>query len=220
MPIITIAHQLGSGGREIGQMVAKKLNLLFIDRQVIQEVANELGISEAEAQDLHEKADNVINQVFSLFRFNLTGPLTSTKPTQQVETITYQEATKVVLERIAANNDLVIVGHGANFYLAGRPNVLSVFIYAPASHRINVLMERDHISQAEATRQIQQNDAARAHYIRSFYGADWRDPDEYHLMLNTAIYPPDSAADLVVQATQHCLEPLPKPAKESLETGD
>lgn len=220
MPIITIAHQLGSGGREIGQMVAQKLNLPFINHQVVQEVASELGISVSEAEDLHEKADNVINQVFSLFRFNLTGPLTTKQPVQQIETIPYQEATKVVLGRIAATGNIVIIGHGANFYLAGRPEVLSVFIYAPAAHRVKVVMERDQISQAEAARQIQQNDASRAHYIRSFYGADWRDPDEYHLMLNTAIYPPESAADLVVQATQHCLNPLPKPTTELLENSN
>ena len=213
MAIITIAHQIGSGGREIGQLVAQKMGLPYVDREIVQDVAKELGISVSEANDLHEKADNVFNQVFTLFRYNLTSPLTS-KPTG-VDTITYQEATKAVLEKVAATDEVVIAGHGANFYLAGRPNILSVFIYAPPAFRINVIKERDQIAQAEAVRQVQHNDAARAHYIRSLYGADWRDPDEYHLMINTAISPSDLAADLIVQAANHCLLPLPQPKNGS-----
>jgi cytidylate kinase len=99
--------------------------------------------------------------------------------------------------------------------------VLSVFIYAPQSYRVTLIKERDHVSANEALHLVQQNDTSRAHYIRSSYGADWRDPDEYHLMLNTAICPVELAADLIVRSAQDCcLVPLSKNGQPSSTPAD
>lgn len=216
MPIITIAHQVGSGGREVGQRVAALLGMPYVNREIVQGIAQKLGISEKEAEHLDEKAEPLISQLSTLFRYNVSGPLsraTSTSVSTTIDSITYQEATKAVLETMSTSGNAVIAGHGANFYLAGRSNILSVFIYAPQANRIATIMQRDTINHNEAARQVHQNDIARANYIRMFYGADWRDPNEYHIMINTAIYPPELAADLIIQAARHSLDvkPLPTP---------
>ena len=51
--ILTIGRQFGSGGREIGQKLAKELGIGYYDKQLMALAAKESGLSE----EFFEKAD-------------------------------------------------------------------------------------------------------------------------------------------------------------------
>jgi cytidylate kinase len=199
MTIIAISHQLGSGGREIGQRVAQDLGWPYVDHEIVQGVANRLGISEATAKALDEKADHLIDQIFSTFRYDVPLDPTPFDEEPAVDTLTYQQATQGVIETVAARGNVVIAGHGANFYLKNRDDLLSIFIFASLETRSKRLMERDNLNMTEATKQVQHNDNERAHYIKSFYHADWCDRRYYDLLINTSRLSIEAAATLIDQ---------------------
>lgn len=218
MAVITIAHQIGSGGREIGQAVAKRLQVPYIDREIVQGVARKLGISETLASEMDEKTRGVLQLLFNNLTYYsaLALPYDNVDPERlTVDDATYQEAARAVIEASAAGNQGVIAGHGANFCLAHHSDILSVYIYAPVHQRTNTLILRENITKEAAARLVSQNDNDRAHYIKTQFGANWHDPSYYHLMINTGAIKPGLAAELIVQAAQAgALEPL-KPAKPS-----
>ena len=202
MAIITISHQIGSGGREIGQAVAQKLGMDYVDREIVAGVARKLGISEEMAFDMDEKAQGLVARLLSVFNVGSTYMIAPTfeqaeLPPDEKE---YQDATRKTIEAAAASNRAVIAGHGANMALAGKHGVLHVYIYAPKEQRTATLMARDGIGKAEGVQKMQENDRDRAQYIKTFYNAHWQDPLNYHLMINTAVVKPDLAVELISQA--------------------
>ncbi|MEI6046183.1 MAG: cytidylate kinase-like family protein [Chloroflexota bacterium] len=203
MPVITISHQIGSGGREIGQAVATAMGLPYIDREIVQGVAQRLNISEDTAKLLDEHADHLVDQVFGAFRYM---PLEIGEMVEDIglDTQTYQRTTQTVLEAVAAKGQVVIAGHGANFFLNKRTDVLSVFIYAPVETRIERVMQYENLNQADATKRVHKSDGERAHYIKTFYHVDWRDPNHYQLMINTAFAPYGLTASVIEQAARYC----------------
>jgi cytidylate kinase len=218
MAVITIAHQIGSGGQEIGKAVAKRLQLPYIDREIVKGIASKLGISENLASEMDEKIRGTFQLLFNNLAYYSVMALPYCKGDEErlvVDEAQYQDAAKAVIEASAASHRAVIAGHGANFCLAEQSGVLSVFIYAPVDQRIKTLMRREGIEREAAARMVRQCDHDRANYIKTYYGANWRDSSYYHLMINTGTIRPELAADLIVQAAQTgALEPLkPKPPK-------
>lgn len=205
MPIITISHQIGSGGREIGQAVARSLGLDYIDQQIIQGVAKQLGINENVALEMDEKAQSTVMRVLSAVTGGLQTsvvPYVYTGENAAVDEKEYLEATRKVIEAAAVSNHAVIAGHGANFALLGRPSVLNIYLYALKEKRIQTLMQRDNLNSSQAAEQVQHNDHDRAHYVKIFYNAEWQNPIHYHLMLNTGVVKPRLATEIIVQAAQ------------------
>ncbi len=210
MAVITISHQIGSCGREIGQRVAQLLGYPYVDREIVQGVAARLGVTEDEASDHDEKAESLISQIIgSLGYTSLGGPTIlseemAAQVTQNnfVDNNRYQAATQQVIEAVSAKGNMVIAGHGANFLLEGRPGVLGVFVYAEPEKRIKTIMDRDHINHARAAKVVHDNDHARSHYIKTYYHAEWGDRRHYLLLINTSQALPELAASLIVKAAQ------------------
>jgi cytidylate kinase len=204
MAVITISHQLGSCGREIGKALAQKLGLDYIDQEIVKVVAERLGISEDTATRMDEKTQSTAMRIIS--SLGLGSPLMIVPPDLPVETSVdereYLEATQKVIEAAARSNRAVIAGHGANFALSKVPGVLNVFIYAPEEQRIATVMQRDKIGQKEAHEQVHRSDHDRASYIKTFYHCSWQDPLRYHLLINTGQFKVDQAVELIVQANQ------------------
>lgn len=203
MPVITISHQIGSCGREIGQALAQRLGLDYIDREIVQGAAERLGINENVAKDMDEKAQSTILRILSLIA---GGPTVTMVPPDgaelQVDERRYFQATQEVIKAACESNHAVIAGHGANFVLMGQPDVLNVFIYAPKEQRIARIMARDAVSRDEAVEQVHSNDHDRTHYIKTFYNCDWQHPSNYHLLINTGVVKAKLAVDIIAQAAQ------------------
>src|SRR6478672_8516126 len=110
MAVITISHQIGSCGREIGQKVAQLMGYPYVDREIVEGVAARLGVTEDEASDHDEKTDSLISQIIgSLGYTSLGGPtLLNDEMAAQVsqdnflDTAKYQKATQQVIETVSA----------------------------------------------------------------------------------------------------------------------
>ena len=189
MSVVTISRQYGAGGSSVAGIVASELGAEVVDKRLIEEVASRLAIrtSDVEAED--EKPRTLMERLVRSFSTLEPGmgagwtppyPDPLFDPRKEIIHLTEQ-----VIHEVADVGNVVIVGRGAGFVLAGRPAVFRVFLRAPEDIRQKTLMVRLGLAEAAARRKMHETDSNRAAYIKQLYGRDWCDPDEYDLVINT-----------------------------------
>ena len=206
MPVITVSRQTGSGGATIGQRIAERLGAGYLDTQIIREVAHRLGISEATAAAYDERAEAFIERLARVLWLAdpSLAPVGSPSPSIPFESTaqTFVEVTRQLVHEAAATGNVVIFGHGAQFILARQPGALHVRFVAPFPARVERVMYRKSITRAAAERWVRAEDQRRANYIQQYYQADWRAPDSFHLILNTALLDEEACIRLVLHAAE------------------
>ena len=126
--IITISRQFGSGGRFIGEEIAKKLGIAYYDKNIISRIAEQSGLS---PEYIQEKAE--LSPKKGLFAYAFSGRDITGK---SVEDILYEEQRKIIL-KIAEEESCVIIGRNADFILKDRNDVLNVFIHGNEKEKTN-----------------------------------------------------------------------------------
>lgn len=202
MAVITIEYQMGCGGRAIGQMLAQRLGFGYVDREIVQGVAQQLQIGEAAAEEHDERVAGVLGRALASLRASgeMTWTAAPSMPAALIDETVYHTTTCNILEAAARGDRVVIVGHAASFALARWPGALHIGLYASREQRVATVMERLGVNRAEAVSQVTQSDHGRARYIKRFYGANWLDAEHYHLMIDTELWTPERVVDLIVGA--------------------
>lgn len=206
MPVITVSRLTGSGGAGIGQRLAERLGVSYLNTQIIQEVAHRLGISETTAAEYDERAEAFIERLARVLWLSnpALAPISTPASALPFESTTqaFVEVTRQLVREAARSGNAVIFGHGAQFILAEQPGVLHVRFIAPLPIRIEHVMQREGISRAEAERRVREEDQRRANGIRQFYQADWHAPDPFHLIVNTALWDEETCIRLILHAVE------------------
>lgn len=206
MPVITVSRQTGSGGAGIGFQLAERLDAIYLNQQIIREVAKRLGISEAAAAQYDERAEAFIERLARvLWLSNPTlAPVSTPAAPIPFESTTqaFVTATRELVREAARTGNAVIFGHGAQFILADEPAVLHVRFVAPFPYRVERVMRRENLSRADAERRVRVEDQRRADHIRQYYHADWNAPEHFHLILNTARWDQETCIRLVLDAVE------------------
>ncbi len=204
--VVTIARQFGSGGAEIGQLVAQTSKLQYVDYNIIEEVARRLGVDVQRAERQDEQTSGMTGHILEAIRSSNPfivnyGSLFGqpTLPAQGRELAHLRLTQRVVLE-LATEGDAVIVGRGSQFLLHNAPRTLHTYIFAPLPYRIKNVMEQFHLNHIQAEHLIEQRDYEHDSYLRRYYGADGHQPSLYHLLINTSLFSLELAADLIHQA--------------------
>ena len=220
MPVITISRQTGSGGMTIGQRLAERLQADYLNAQIIQQVAQRLGMSEASAARHNERGEGFIERLARVLPGadpSLTGQSRPAVPLAfESTTEAFVAITRQLVHEAARTGNVVIFGHGAQYILAGQPRVLHVRFVAPLPARIERVMRRERLNRTEAERRIHKEDQRRAGHLRQYYQADWAAPDPYHLILNTALWNEEACIRLILHAVEE-LRVLRTPA-DSLQS--
>ncbi|MHB1133806.1 MAG: cytidylate kinase-like family protein [Chloroflexota bacterium] len=209
--IITIARQLGSGGASVGQLVAERLSIPYVDRQLLQRAAQLASVSEEAMEYADERRPSLLERM-SAFIVGYQAPLAPEyAPPEavflpQLAYDSYRQLVEGAILEIANGGSAVIVGRGGQVILRQHPRALHVFIYAPDDARVDRLMERQQVTAARAKQLVRESDQHREGYLRTYYGAEWQDPDLYDLIVNTARIGMAEAAELIVQASQSLAE--------------
>lgn len=106
---------------------------------------------------------------------------------------------RAALDQIAVAEDLVILGCGCQFLFRNRPSVFHAQIVASLLYRVARVMRLAGVDKTEAERIIKREDRAKFELVHTIYGANWRDPVYYDLVLNAENIPTEQAAQLIVQ---------------------
>jgi cytidylate kinase len=213
MPVITVSRQTGSGGAAIGQRLAEQLGASYLDKQIIREAAQQLGISEAAAAEHNERAEAFIERLARVLWVSDPAFAALSAPIPPIPfkstTEAFVEVTRQLVRQAAATGNAVIFGHGAQFILARQPGVLHVRFIAPFPFRVERVKRRENLNQAEAERWVREEDQRRANGIRQYYNADWNAPDPFHLILNTAFLDQAACIRLVLEALEELKKQQP-----------
>jgi cytidylate kinase len=172
MAIVTISHEMGAGGPDIGQQVAERLGYKYVDTELIHETAHRYGL-------LAEKLEHLDETKPSLFeRFD-------------AETRRYITAMQTALYEFAERDRVVLMGRGGQWLLRGIPHVLRVRVMAPFDLRVKRLATKlsgpigEQASQRTVTEMVRRDDTEKAGRMRYLYEVDIADPALYDLAINT-----------------------------------
>lgn len=194
--VITIARGFGSGGRMIGMELANKLNITYIDNEILQMASEESGIGEA----FFVHADERIHKSF--LKKSAINPIdriitpASSKFISNENLFNYQK--KIIL-RLAMEESCVIIGRAADYILRTFPNVVSVNIQAPMDACVDSIMNRMLVDEKEAERLIKTTDKYRADYYRYYTGKEWDNPVNYDICINSQRVGRENVSDYIIQ---------------------
>jgi cytidylate kinase len=198
MAVITISRQLGSWGDEVAQAVAFRLDYRVLCRELINQAAFRAGAPEMALAAIDD--------------LGLLGIRSSPK-----SRLAYKQAIQSVMEEVARQGDVVIIGRAGQVILCDIPDVLHVKVIAPASLRAERIASLQNVPIEAARAQIETSDRARRSYLRRYYHVRWDDPELYDLIVNTQRLTPDQAACLICQALSQC---IPKSQYASIEQSE
>lgn len=182
--VITIARQYGSGGKTIGEMLAKKLNIPYYDKDLMKLASEESGINEALFVNADEKVNNSL--LYRIARNVYQGeliPPESDDFTSKDNLFNYQAK---IIRGLAEEHSCVIIGRCADFVLQEYDNVLSVFIHAPKDFCMEQAAKKHSMSQKELEKLIVKTDKNRADYYKYHTGREWTDARNYDLCLDSS----------------------------------
>lgn len=185
--LITISRQTGSLGEEITQLLAEKLDIPVITRDM---VMSQWFADVANKHELH-----MLRESPSFFL------------TVSSHGMTFAQHLEEKLKQYAAQHASIIVGLGAQIIFAGRPDALHVKILAPTEVRIERIMDAHSLEHKDAERFLDLTDRKHRRYISTLYDREWSDPSLYHIILNTGVLGIEEAAALLCFMAQN--RPIP-----------
>ena len=187
--IITISREFGSGGRFIGEEVAKKLGMKYYDKDIIGQIAEQSGFS---PDYIREHAE--LSPKKGLFAYAFAGRDSTGK---SMEDLVYEAQRKVILE-IAEKERCVIIGRNADFILRKRADVLNVFIHGDLPEKTERICRLYNVKEAEAVKMMADIDKRRMTNYNFYTDQKWGMAGNYTLLLNSSQLGYDKCQKLIL----------------------
>ena len=191
--VITVGCEFGSGGPEIGKMLAKSLGIEYYDRDLVDKVVEKIGVE----KHLVEEADNKkfvpygIETSLGMRYANLSNKVIYT----QFDVI-----------RKMAKTSCVIIGRCSDYILKGQDDVVNVFVYAPTEVRIKTIMEKMNLSERHAAEVIRDYDNALHRRYKYITGTYRGDRHNRHLLVDSSVLGWEKTAKFIKSFVEMCFE--------------
>jgi cytidylate kinase len=180
---MTISRPYGAGGTELARMLARRFGFRVIDNELLVMAAERSGMDLAKIERVYEQRPSF--QDLRVYK-------------EQSEK--YVQAVHQVLDTVAREGHVIILGRGANLALLAYPNVFNLRVVADFAARVQRVREREGLDETSARRKITEADYAREAYYRYLYNVMPDDPLVYDLILNTSRVTMEEAAAMVAAA--------------------
>lgn len=193
--IICIGREYGSGGREIGEKLSRRLGIPCYDKLLIKKAALDTGMNE----EFLAKADESPINSIQFLSGNPYADMAGIGNTFYSESQRVYEAERDVIEKLAAQGPCVIVGRCASSILPPEKR-LSVFFYADEADKVRRVMARNQLDEKAALHRVKHMDRMRRQFFDFYSDTAWGHPGSYDLMLSTSRFSIDSCVALVIGA--------------------
>ena len=191
--IITISREFGSGGRFIGEEVAKKLGVAYYDKDIIGKIAEQSGLS---LEYIQENAELSPKQ--GLFAYAFSGRDITGK---SVGDMVYEAQRKIIME-IAEKESCVIIGRNADFILKDRDDVLNVFIHGDMPEKIQRIIDLYNVEEKEAVKMMADTDKRRMTNYNFYTEQKWGKASNYTLCLNSSQLGYDRCERIIMECSK------------------
>lgn len=191
--IITISREFGSGGRFIGEEVAKKLGIAYYDKEMIGQIAEQAGLS---SEYVRENAELSPKKGWFAYAFSgrdITG--------KSVEDMVYEAQRKVIME-IAEKENCVIIGRNADFILKDRQNVLNVFIHGSIPEKVRRICSLYNVTEVDAIKMINDIDKRRRTNYNFYTEQKWGMAENYTMSLNSSVLGYDLCQKIIIDCAK------------------
>ena len=198
--VITISREFGSGGRQIGEKLARELGIAFYDKSLIHLAVTKSGLDPVMFEKAEEEATNKL-------LFNLAiGGYVSTGIFSQVNVPMSDQvffAQSKAIEEIAEKESCVIIGRCANYILRDHPGCVRIFIYSEIKDRLYRIVHEYGIPEEEAEAKCSKMDKGRANYYEYYTDEVWGSVKSYDLAVNTSFTGIDGAVEVIRTMVRH-----------------
>lgn len=191
--IVTISREFGSGGRFIGEEVAKKLGIAYYDKDIINQIAEESGLSPDYIQESAELSPKKGILAYALAGRDITG--------KSVEDMVYEVQRKVILE-LAEKEPCVIIGRNADFILKDRDDVLNVFIHGNMPEKMKRICQLYNVSEQDAVKMMTDTDKRRMTNYNFYTDQRWGKASNYTLCLNSSQLGYDKCEEIIMECVK------------------
>ena len=191
--IITISREFGSGGRFIGEEVAKKLGIAYYDKNIISQIAEKSGLSPDYIQESAELSPKKGLFAYALAGRDITG--------RSVEDMVYETQRKVILE-LARKEPCVIIGRNADYILKDRDDALNVFIHGDMLEKIQRISQLYRVTEQEAVKMMADTDKRRMTNYNFYTDQKWGKASNYTLCLNSSQIGYDRCEAIIIECVK------------------
>ena len=224
MKVVTISREHRSKGSLVGLRAAEILGYKYMNKDLLVEVAREAQVPVSEVEEFDENPDHPVVRALKKIvmahdpycRMGVAGygkiclDVASLQQLAEdraaalplLDEDAYVQLTREVIERMAGEGNVVLIGRGSQAVLADRSDALHVRLTAPEPFRIQAVAEQEEIGLEKAAERVREVDGRRRRYIKRHYGLDWASTDLYHLVLNAGRLGRENAAQLIATAVR------------------
>jgi uncharacterized protein len=201
---VCISHAAGSGGEEVGRLVAERLGFLYVDEEIVARAAAKGRVDAAEVAS-EERRKSLASRVLNAIAQGggETWAMGGTVPLGAGDELSSDEIRALIretIEQTAARGDAVIVAHAASHAIGPGPAILRVLVTASPDTRATRIAGAEGLDEAQAARAVKDSDAGRADYLKRFYEVAEELPTHYDLVFNTDSLSTEQAAELISRA--------------------
>lgn len=184
--VITVSREYGSGGRYVGRLIADKLGIKLYDKDFIQELAKETGLSEEYIEN-HEQKRTTLESLNNGYYVGLNN----------ADELFIKEAE--LIKKVADKGSCVIIGRCADFVLKDRENVIKVFIYSDKKDKMKRVTEIYGLEEEKAEKEINKINKLRANHYKYYTEKEWSDPRNYDICINSDTLGVEKVSDLICE---------------------
>lgn len=189
MAIVTISHQMGAGGPDIGMALGQRLGYHYVDQEILTDSVRRYGVAEEKLSHLDESKPTLFE------RFD-------------TETRHYITVLQTTLLEMAESDNVVLMGRGGQWLLRGIPHVLRVRVIAPFEQRVKAWIKRTTEMTGEAPSHraavdlVRRDDVEKGGRMRYLYEVDIADPALYDLVVNTEKLRGEAVVEMIERAVR------------------
>lgn len=187
--IITISREFGSGGRTIGRKLAEKLGISCYDKELIEKLSRQTGLSEKYIKEHGEYAASANRFSYAFVGRSMNG--------MSMSDFLWNEQRKTILD-IAAKEPCIFVGRCADYILRDRDDVLNVFIHAPKEIRAKRIVEVYGETDVEPLKRLKEKDKKRAINYKYYTEHEWGRAQNYHITLDSSMVGIEGCVDVIL----------------------
>ena len=198
--IITIGRQCGSGGRDVGIALSKRLNIPYYDKELLKRAAKESGLCEEVFEKFDEKPTSSL--LYSIVMDPYSLGISANGIDMPINHKVFLAAFDTI-KKIANEGPCVMIGRCADYALSDYSNVVNFFLFAPMEDRIKRVTERMDITPEKAKDFINKTDKQRPSYYNYYSTKKWGATTSYNYCLDTSVLGIDGTVELIEHIVEH-----------------
>lgn len=193
--ILTIGRQFGSGGREIGQRLAKELGIGYYDKELMAVAARESGLCEEVFEKADEQASSGLSYAFTMGYSSFMGMFTPYNDILSNDGLFKIQSDAI--RKLAENESCVLVGRCADYILRDDPDCLSFFIHSSIESRVQQIIARQGVTVEVAKNLMEKTDKSRAAYYNYYTNKTWGMASSYNFSIDVSVLGIDETVEFI-----------------------